>query len=128
MTKCEIDNDVHCHDQWEIVHWKWQGVQSIEGRVGTRFIFGRKGCLYCSADWIGDNKAFYYASWYFSMGQTTTRWHCPSSVNSCCCHEGPGSLEDQMVDISLFAWLDCRGTALHLLINSQSHERNPKVA
>jgi len=41
--------------------------------------------------------------------------------------EGPGSLE-QMVDVSLFAWLDCRGAALHLLIIPRSHKRNPNIA
>ena len=60
-------------DQWKIVRGKWQGVQRIEGKAGTRFILGSKGCLRCSADWIGYNKSFCYASWYFSMGQTTTR-------------------------------------------------------
>jgi len=44
-------------DQQKIVRWKWQGVQTIEGKVGT-FVLGRKGCLRCSADWIGYNKAF----------------------------------------------------------------------
>jgi len=29
---------------------------------------------------------------------------------------------------SLFAWPDCRGTALHLLIISWSHKHNPNVA
>ena len=45
-------------DQWKIVHSKWQGVQRIERKAGTRFILRRKGCLHCSADWIGYNKAF----------------------------------------------------------------------
>ena len=48
-------------------------------------------------------------------------------VTSRCDREGPGSLE-QMVDVSLFAWPDCRGAALHLLIIPRSHERNPNVA
>jgi len=83
-------------DQWKIVRWKWQGVQKIEG---TRFILGRKGCLCCSADRIGYNKSYCYAYWYFSMCQTTMRWHCPSRVITHYCHEGPGSLEEQMVDV-----------------------------
>ena len=37
----------------QIVRWKWQGIQRIEGKAGTRFILGRKRCLRCSADWIG---------------------------------------------------------------------------
>ena len=114
-------------DQWKIVHSKWQGVQRIERKAGTRFILGRKGCLHWSADWIRYNKSSCYASWYFSMGQTTTRWHCPSCVTTRCDREGPGSLE-QMVDVSLFAWPDCRGAALHLLIIPRSHKRNPNVA
>jgi len=84
-------------DQWKIVRWKWQGVQRIEGKAGNRFILGRKGCLRCSADWIGYNKSSCYASWYFSMGQTITRRHCPSCVTTRCDRERPGSLE-QMVD------------------------------
>ena len=123
------DNDVDCHGgSVEIVRWKWQGVQRIEGKTGTRLILGRKGCLdlRCSADWIGYNKSFCYASWYFSVGQTTTRRHCPSRVTTRCDREGPGSLE-QMVDVSLFAWPDCRGAALHLLIIPRSHKRNPNV-
>ena len=114
-------------DQWKIVRWKWQGVQRIEGKAGIRFILGRKGCLRCSADWIGYNKSFCYASWYFSMGQTTTRQRGPSCVTSRCDREGPGSLE-QMVDVSLFVRPDCRGAAQHLLIIPQSHKRNPNVA
>ena len=114
-------------DQWKIVRWKWQGVQRIEGIAGTRLILARKGCLRWFADWIGYNKSFCYASWYFLMGQTTTRQHCPSCVTTRCDREGPGSLE-QMVDVSLFAWPGCRGTALHLLIIPQSHKRNPNVA
>ena len=78
-------------DQWKIVCWKWQGVQRIEGKVGTSYIFGRKGCLCYSANWIGYNKSFCNASWYFSMGQTTMWQHCPSCVTTRCCHEGPGS-------------------------------------
>jgi len=114
-------------DQWKIVRWKRQGVQRIEGKAGTRFILGRKGCYRCSADWIGYNKSYCYASWYFSMGQTTTRRYCPSCVTTYCYHEGPGSLE-QMVDVSLFARPDCRCAALHLLIIPRSHKRNPNVA
>ena len=114
-------------DQWKTVRWKWQGLQRIEGKVGTRFIVGEKGYLRCSAEWIDYNKSFCYASWYFSMGQTTTRWHCPSCVTTRCNREGPGSFE-QMVDVSLFAWPDCRSTALHLLIIPRSHKRNPNVA
>ena len=56
---------------------------------------------------------------------------CPSCVTTHCYYEGPGrsgSLEEQMVDVSLFAWPDCRGTALHLLINPWSHKHNPNVA
>jgi len=102
-------------DQWKIVRWKWQRVQRIEGKAGTRFILRRKGCLHCSADWIGYNESFCFASWYFSIGQTTTRRHCPSCVTTRCNCEGPGSLE-QTVNISWFAWPDCRGAALHLLI------------
>ena len=60
----------------QIVRWKWQGVQRIKGKAGTWFILGRKVCLCCSADWIGYNKSFCCASWYFSMGQTTTQRHC----------------------------------------------------
>ena len=56
----------------QIVRWKWQGVQRIEGKAGIRFILGRKGCLRGSADWIGYNKSSCYASWYFSISQTTT--------------------------------------------------------
>ena len=53
-TKCEIDYDVNGHGgSVEIVRWKWQGVQRIERKADTRFILGRKGCLRCSADWIG---------------------------------------------------------------------------
>jgi len=33
-----------------------------------------------------------------------------------------------MVDISLFAWPDCRGAMLHLLIIPHLHKRNPNVA
>ena len=62
------------------------------------------------------------------MGQTTTRRHRPSCVTTHCDREGPGSLEEQMVDVSLFAWPDCRGAALHLLIISRSHKHNPNVA
>ena len=40
--------------------------------------------------------------WYFSISQTTMRRHCPSCVTTRY-HEGPGSLEEQMVDVSLFA-------------------------
>jgi len=40
----------------------------------------------------------------------------------------PGSLEEQMVNVSLFAWPDYHGAALHLLIIPQSHKRNPNVA
>ena len=115
-------------DQRKIVRWKWQGVQRIGGKAGTRFILGRKGCLRCSADCgIGYNKSFCYAPWYFSMGQTTTRRRCPSCVTTRCDREGPGSLE-QMVDVYLFAWPDCCGAALHLLIIPRSHKRNPNVA
>ena len=39
----------------------------------------------------------------FFMGQMTTRWHRPSCVTTRCCHEGPGSLEERMVNVSLFA-------------------------
>jgi len=66
------------------------------------------------ADWIGFNKSSCYASWYFSVSQTTTWWHCPSCVTTRCYNEGPGSLEEQMVDVLLFAWPDCHGAALHL--------------
>ena len=38
-----------------------------------------------------------------------------------------GSLK-QMVDVSLFAWPDCRGAALYLLIIPRSHKCNPNVA
>jgi len=71
-------------DQWKIVRWKWQGVQRIEGKADTRFILGRKGCLRCSDDWIDYSKSSCYASWYFPMGQTTTRRHCPSCVTTRC--------------------------------------------
>jgi len=30
--------------------------ERIEGNAGTRFILRRKGCLRCSADWVGYNK------------------------------------------------------------------------
>ena len=49
-------------------------------------------------------------------------------VTTRCYRKGPGSLEEQMVDVSLFAWPDCHGTALHLLIIPRSHKRNPNVA
>jgi len=63
------------------------------------------------------------------MVEMTTQWHYYSCVATRCCHEGPGSLEEQMVNISLFAWPDCRGTVLHLLIIiPQSHKRNLNVA
>ena len=115
----------------KLVCWKWQGVQRIiEGKVhvGTWFILGRKGCLHCSAKWIGYNSSFCYASWYFPMGQMTMQWHIPSCVTTHCYREGPGSLEEQMVDVSLLAWPDCCGAALHLLIIPRSHKHNPNVA
>ena len=111
--------------QWKIVRWKWQ-VQKIEG---TSFILGRKGSLCCSADRIGYvQQKLCYAYWYFSMCQTTMRWHGPSCVITHCCHEGPGSLEEQMVDVLLFAWPDCHGAVLHLLTIPRSHKCNPNVA
>ena len=48
-------------DQWKIVCWKCQGVQRLERKAGTSAIFGRKGCLHYSADWIDYNKSFCYS-------------------------------------------------------------------
>ena len=95
-------------DHWKIVHWKWQRVQRIEQKVGTRSILGREGYLHCSADLIGSNKSFCYASCYSSMGQTTMQWHCLRCITTRCNHEGPGSLEEQMAEILLFHGLIVR--------------------
>ena len=80
-TKCEIDNDVDCHSgSAEICSLEVARSTKNWRKIGTWFILRRKGCLCCSADWIGYNKSFCCASWYFSMGQTTTRRRCPSFI------------------------------------------------
>jgi len=62
------------------------------------------------------------------MGQRTPQLHCSSCVTTCCYHEGPGSLEEQVVDILLSAWSDYRSAMLHLLLIPRSHKHNPNVA
>ena len=79
MTKCEID----CHSG-SAENCSLEVARSTKN-WSTRFIFMRKGCLHGSADWIGYNKSSCYASWYFSISQTTTWWHCPSCVTTRCC-------------------------------------------
>jgi len=87
-------------DQWKIVLWKLQGVQRIKRNAA----FAMHPCI------------------------MATQWHCPSCVTTRCCHEGPGSLEEQMADISLIAWPDCHGAVLHLQIIPWSHKCNSNVA
>jgi len=57
--------------------------------------------LLCRLDRL--QQKFLLCIWCFSVGQRTTQRHCPSCVTTRCYHEGPGSLEEQMVDVSLFA-------------------------
>jgi len=45
------------------------------------------------------------------MGEMTMQWHC-RCVTIRGCHEGPGSLEEQMVDVLLFESPDCHGVVL----------------
>jgi len=72
------------------------------------------GCLCCSADWIDYNKSFYSACLLSGIFQWVKGLHnsiiLVVSLLVAIMKDQVALLEEQMVDISLFAWPDCRGT------------------